>query len=378
MSLRLDSKVTQSLENIYYDLQVYNNTNSAQNLSFFEKRSQYFLGGDKTPVSAYSVAVIRFCIDSNLPFMTLEPLIDGVNTDVNKLVYSFTMTYKTYVFQQYLTFIPQNTNLTAPPLSNQNIEAPYYWLYDAQSFIDIVNTGLVNCWNGLNALVIAGGDTLNNNAPNINIEMNPTTYIMTLNADIAQYDQSGSLVNPISVYINSELHTYLKPLRGTYGGYSNTLGRDVLLTIKNNNNTNIYTGSNGVNYIQSYTEYSVGGVWNMVDVVTVNTSLPILSAYISAPNINEPFFLSSVALSNTEKQLSDFNFGGYDVGNATLTGGQIAYTPTAQYRYISLDNASPLDTVFISFGWKSKRGNYYAYSLDVSQSASIKLLFSKL
>jgi hypothetical protein len=236
----------------------------------------------------------------------------------------------------------------------------------------------VNCWNGLNALVIAGGDVLNNNAPNINIEMNPTTYIMTLNADIAQYDQSGSLTNPISVYINSELHTYLKPLRGTYGGYSNTLGRDVLLTIKNNNNTNIYTGSNGVNFIQSYCEYSVGGVWNMVDTVLMTTDLPIVSSYVSAPNINEPFFLSSVPLSNTEKQLSDFNFGGSDVGNATLTGGQIAYTPTAQYRYISLDRASALDSIFINFQWKSKRGNYYQYTLDVSQNASVKLLFTKL
>jgi len=378
MSLRQDSKITQSLENIYYDLQVYNNTNSSQSLQFFEKRNQKFLGSEKSPVSSYSVAVIRFCIDSNLPFMSLEPIIEGGNTDPNKLVYSFTMTYKNYLFQQYLTFVPENTNINPPTLSIQNIENSYYWLYDAQSFIDIVNTALSNCWDSLNTLVIAGGDSLNNNAPNINIEMNPTSYIMSLNADISQYDQSGSLANPISVYMNSELHTYLKPLRSIFSGYNNTIGRDVQLIIRNNNNSNIYVGSGGVNFIQSYCEYSVGGVWNMVDTVLMTTDLPIVSSYVSAPNINEPFFLSSVPLSNTEKQLSDFNFGGSDVGNATLTGGQISYTPTAQYRYVSLDIASPLDSIFINFQWKSKRGNYYQYTLDVSQNASVKLLFTKI
>lgn len=378
MSLKLDSKITNSLENIYYDLQVYNNTNASQNLQFFEKRNSKFLGSDKSPVSSYSVAVVRFCIDSNLPFMTLEPLIDGVNTNPNKLVYSFTMTYKNYTYQQYLTFVPQNLQYSAPQLTQQNIENPYYWLNDAQSFIDIVNTGLSDCWNGLNALVIASGDSLNNSSANINIDMNPTTYIMTLNADVLQYDQSGSVANPISVYMNSELHTYLKPLRTNNAGYNNLLGQDVQLIIKNNNGNNIYTGSNGVNYIQSYTEWSVGGVWNMVDSVLMTTDLPIVSSYTSAPNINDPFFLSSVPLSNTEKQLSDFNFGGSDVGNATLTGGQISYSPTAQYRYISLDTAQPLDAIFINFQWKSKRGNYYQYTLDVSQNASVKLLFTKV
>jgi len=121
---------------------------------------------------------------------------------------------------------------SAPQLTQQNIENPYYWLNDAQSFIDIVNTGLSDCWNGLNALVIASGDSLNNSSANINIDMNPTTYIMTLNADVLQYDQSGSVANPISVYMNSELHTYLKPLRTNNAGYNNLLGQDVQLIIK--------------------------------------------------------------------------------------------------------------------------------------------------
>ncbi|HEY9705360.1 MAG TPA: phage minor capsid protein [Allocoleopsis sp.] len=357
-------------KNIYYDMQIFNNTRQALNLSFNEQR-QYPLFTE--PSDHYKLAIARFSVDSDLPTIAPQPML-APNTDPNKLIYSWTMQYKTYIYQQYVQFVPQNMNVSAPAvLDNSTVENQYYWIYDAMSFINMLNTALNSCWNGLKALVIAGGDTLPNTNPNIYLEMNPTTYVINLVADQLQYD--NTLTNYIKVYMNTPLHTYLKAFSGlSYYGYNNANGKDVMFNITNYNNLNKFTNA-GVNYYMIYSEYSTVSTWSPVNSVVITSSLPVVSTLISPPSVIDEGFISNFPINSDERQVSDFIVE-TDIGQWNA-GGKITYTAQI-YRYISMEKAGTINQIQLNFYWKSKRGNYYNFELDGSGCASIKLLFEKI
>lgn len=357
-------------KNIYYDMQIFNNSRQSVNLSFNEQR-QYPIFTE--PTDSYKLAVIRFATDSDLP--TIIPQVQTApNTDPNKLIYSFTMQYKTYVYQQYVQFVRQNMTAPIPDVLNEStIESPYYWIYDAMSFINMLNTALNSCWNGLKTLVVAGGDALPNTNPNIYFEMNPTTYIINLVADAQQYDYN--LTNYVKLYMNTPLHTYLKAFAGlSYYGFNNQDGKDVMFNITNYNNLNTFTNG-GINYLLTYSEYSPVATWSPVNSVVITTSLPIISTLISAPNIIDDQFFSNYPLSNNEKQISDFIVE-TETGQWN-SGGKLTYTAQI-YRYVNLEKSQPITSIQINFYWKSKRGQYFNFELDGSGTASVKLMFEKM
>ncbi len=354
---------------IYYDMQIFNNSSSSVNLSFTEQR-QYPIFNEST--DNYKMSVIRFSADSDLP--TLIPQVQTLpNTNPNLLIYSFTMVYKTYEFRQYVEFVPQVLSVSPPSIiNNTSVESPYYWLYDGGSFINMLNTALVNCWNGLSALVVAGGDSMLHTSPSIYYEMNPVTYIIHLCADATQYD--NALTNPISLYVNTPLHSMLKAFAGySYYGFNNQNGKDVKFNITNYNNLNVYTNS-GINYLMIYSEYSSIQSWSPVNSIVITTNLPVVSTLISAPNIIDDQFYSNFPIANNEKQISDFI---YNVDTNINSSGAISYTSQI-YRYVNLEKSAPITQLQISFYWKSKRGNYFNFELDNSGCASIKLMFERI
>lgn len=357
--------------NIYYDMMIFNDTSSNVNLSFAEQR-EYPLFED--PTDSYKMSVIRFSTDVNLPTIIPQVAVQN-NTDPNKLIYTFTMSFKTYDYQQNVIFVPQIKTASPPSiLSPAIIENEYYWIYDAMSFINMLNTALVSCWNGLNTLVVAGGDVLPNTAPNIYLEMNPSSYLINLFADQNQYD--NSLTNPIKLYMNTPLHSLLKAFSGlSYYGYNNLLGKDIQFTnIKNYNNLNVFS-SGGVNYLVVYSEYSPVASWSPVNSVVITTSLPIVQTLTSAPNVIDSQFFSNYPVSNTEKQISDFIVE-TDLGQWNA-GGRLTYTAQI-YRYVNMLKAQPITNIQINFYWKSKRGAYYVFYLDSGGLANLKILFEKI
>jgi hypothetical protein len=283
------------------------------------------------------------------------------------------MVYKTYVYQQYVTFISQNKKVSPPTILNNNaLENPYYWLYDASSFINLLNTALVDCWNGLNALVISGGDSLNNNECNAYFEMNPVTYIINLCCDSTQYDLINN-PNPIKLYMNTATHGYLKSFSNLmYNGYENDNGLDIQFNITLYNNLNIFTNNN-VTYLMTYSEYSPVGSWNITSSVCITGSLPIVTTITALPHVIDSSAFSFVPSNNTERQLSDFVMDG-DNYNTT---GKILYLPQI-YRYVNLMGSKSIDNIQLNFWFKTKLGNLFNFTLDSGSNATIKLLFEQI
>ena len=356
----------EEISHVYYDLSTINNSQVPQSLVFQEIRSSSFLD---TP-NDYNVSVLRFNIDSaSLPLMIPQVLSDGINTDCNKLVYSVSLMYENTTVQTYLNFIPQNMNFTVPAgiVQQSNSESEYYYLYSFQHFIDIVNNALYKC---MTDLVATCPDlTPSKYAPFF--EMNPSTNVPTLNADILGFDNNTE--KSIKIFLNTPLHTLFSSMPAYYYGYSQPLGKNVQIKIFSQDNSNIYT-INSINYIQSYAEFSVCGLWQPIQSIVITTSMPIISNFVSPAKVITDAKLNNFGSNNlTINQLVDFQVP-TEIGNEYKSGGNISYQ-SVKYRLVELKGNTPLSNVQLAFFWKSKFGILHQFLLEAGCCANIKLLF---
>ena len=131
MSIQLKSKLSFGQPyHIYYDLDLINNDTTGQNppqiLRFTEIRNSPYLMSPEN----YFVSVARFSIQTpSLPVWIPQAQIGQADPDL--LIYSFTLKYKTYEYQQYVRYIPDDLSqpIPAPPITFQDLETAYYFTY---------------------------------------------------------------------------------------------------------------------------------------------------------------------------------------------------------------------------------------------------------
>ena len=192
-------------DHIYYDLSVINNQYSTAtpppNLSFTDTRVSPIL---KNP-SEYYCSVVRFSVDTpSLPIFIPQVQVSLSAASQDNLIYSFSMSYKTFNYQQYVQYVPQDSSQPIPvlPLTFQDLSNSYYYVYSAQYWIQLLNVALLSCYNGLKALVVAAGQVLPSNyAPYLDWNIDNTTAILV--ADQAGY--ANTLANPINVFCNTPM-----------------------------------------------------------------------------------------------------------------------------------------------------------------------------
>jgi hypothetical protein len=360
-----------SPDHFYLDLTILNNdttgTKAPVFLTFSEQRDIAILDDPEQ----WHLSVIRFHLDTpNLPLM-LFPVQAG-QSDINKSVYSVTLTYGSNEFQQNLVFSPMNSTARTPnpPLTNQDFSTGYYDIYSYTYFINILNNALASAVTGLNAL----GALPTTVAPYF--EWDPNSLKAILNADITGYDLS--LATPIKIYFNSPLFTLFSSFDALYYGTNVSNGKNYQFNVRNNQNGNIYFGSGGVNYLQCYQEYATLGVLsNPVDsIVFTTTQIPVCASIQSKPAIFNSTSNESQINTNqkTLQVLTDLQVG-LDLGYETKP--DIQYVPSAEYRLISLQSNQPLKSYDISVYWKDSASNLYPFYLSSGSAASIKILFRK-
>jgi len=370
MSLR--SSITNlDPDTLYLDLTILNNdTTGTKNpvfLTFTEQRDIAILDDPEL----WHLSVIRFHLDTpNLPLM-LFPVQVG-QSNINKSVFSVTLSYNGNDYQQYLNFSPMNVSATLPqpPLTNQDFSTGYYDIYSYTYFINILNNALASAVTGLNAL----GALPTTVAPYF--EWDPNTLRAILNADITGYDLS--LATPIKIYFNSPLFTLFSSFDAFYYGVDVINGKNYQFNVRNIQNGNIYSGSGGVNYLQCYQEYAtLGNLANPVDsIVFVTTQIPVTPSIQSKPAIFNSSLNESQINTNqkTLSVLTDLQVG-LDLGFETKPS--IIYNPTAEYRLISLQSNQPLKSYDISVYWKDSASNFYPFYLSAGSASSIKIMFRK-
>ena len=309
------------------------------------------------------------------------PEVEIGSDDINKLAYSITLAYRlttgeTLEYKQNLIYVPQNLTapLPPPPLTSQNVTSEYYYIYNFQYFIVLVNQAFINAFNGLKALVIAAGESLPSNIPPF-MEWDPIDCLAILDCDILGY--GDNLVSPILIYFNSSMFNLFQSFQAFNLGYNVTNGKNYQIMVYNNNNTNILNQQGGTNLIQMFQDYSTSSLWNPVSSIVFTTSMiPILSQLVGLPKIynSDTQLISSGNNSNISNTLTDFVI---DLVKGTESKPNVVYTPSGAYRLIDMTGggAQSFASIQISAYWKDKFGNLHEMTLRSGDSCSIKLMF---
>ena len=351
----------------------------SQFLTFVEMRDTPILNN----CSEYDLSIVRFQLStSNLPIMIFPVQINQANPNLG--TYSITLKYKTFEFQSFIEFISPNKNETvAPPLLNQDFSNSYYEIYSYQYFINLINTTFNTAFNGLKALVIAGGDAL----PSIYtpyFDYNLDTGTATLNADISGYNLT--LTNPIEIYFNIGLFTLFSSFDALYYGTDQiTNGKNYQFNIVvSPNNSNILTFGNSfipgetvISYIQSYQEFpTLAELAQPISSLLFTTSImPVSGALQSKPTLfNAPSFVAQQSQNNAViNMITDITINSSIYSNFKPT---IIYNANP-YRLIPMQGNAVLRGYDISVFYKDIYGNTKPFMLACGGSSSIKIMFVK-
>lgn len=378
MSLLTTSKLNDADPfHIYYDLNILNNDtvgnskpvsvvfNETRNTPYLLKPNQYFC------------SLVRFSLE-NVTTPVFIPQVQLNQGNPDNTIYSITLTYQGNEIQRFIQWTPQDLSqpLPAPPLDVQDFTSEYYFCYNQQHWIDLINDCFAQLVTQLNAVIPL--PTLN--APFINY--NQDTKICDLYVDQAGYD--NTLANPIEIYFNTPLFTLFSSFDSTYFGYQNIINGK-------NYRIETYTKPGGLNLvglpllpvpvtpptynaIKMTQDDSTISLWNPVSAVVFTCSiLPVNPSLTGLPKVWNSYanLLSNGNNSNVTSILTDI-----EVQDGQYRG-TLVYLPEPEYRLFDIIGDSPVSGIQISCFWRTVFGSLVPFKLGAQCSGSLKLLFRR-
>jgi hypothetical protein len=372
---------------LYYDIQIANIENQNTKppvLTFIETRNNPFI----YDTNQYEMSVIRFVLDTpNLPVFipTIQP---APNADINLTIYSVSLQwtnpiapFQTFTQQTYIRYIPQSLVAEVPPpptLTDNGLQyndGQYYYIYNYQYFIFLINNAFIKCFNDLNAQVVGAGLVLpTTHAPVMSFDTTTNTAI--INCDLLGYN-TATPTGQIGIFFNTPLSVLFSSFPVKLLSIVSNLGLNSQII------TNSFQLSNVIKYppfnptydaIQVFQEFSTITLWcPITSIVFTSQTLPIVSNQISTPVLyNNAGILGTNGNNSLIAQtITDF------VANEALYKPQLVYVPQAEYRMIELISNRPLNTFDISVFWKDKTGALVPFYLSSGATATIKVLFRK-
>ena len=359
----------------YYDLIQTNLENSetdAPHCQFNERRNQEFL---KNPED-YKFSITRFMIDTpSLPLFRpiiryLEPTDSLISPDIT--VYSITLKLNTAddssSSQQYVYWETQDETKTAPsaPYYNSNgLQDNTTGYYNCQSyswFLPLINVAFENA---ASALGLTSAPTL---------LFDSASNLFVLSAPASFYDSASDKY--YEIYMNKALYQLFSSLPSVIVSHSSEYG------LNHKNSTNNFKGysktsittdnTTETDSLMVYGEYSTLYLWNCVTSIVFTTSnLPIVAANTANPVLTrEGEAIAFNNQPNTRRIVTDLVAG-------DSYKPYLIYNPSAQYRYVSLTQGSPLRDIDIQVYFLDRKGQLNEFKLSSGSTATIKILFEK-
>ena len=349
---------------LYYDILVSNlNTRNSSNpiLSFQETRSKPFIYAPEN----YYMSIVRFSLDTcSLPIWV--PTIQGNQPDYDLTIYSVSMTYNDQTVQTYLQYIPQDLTQSAPPSPSSTptglqLFCEYYYVYNYEYVISLLNTALETCFSSLSALTVLP----TTNVPYL--KWDTTNLIATLITDQAGFNNSSD--DFIGLYMNNALYQLFSSFPMILNSTSSSTGLNYQISC----DAYGIASTSSSSYTQQLLaqEYSTISVWNPVmSVVFTSNTMPIVCEQLSAPLV----FMNGTTIQSTNNSnianiITDFE------ANNGIYKPNLVYQPSI-YRYKELIGNSPLSSIDIQCFWKNRYGSLVPFYLNTGCSASLKLMFA--
>ena len=399
----LESNIDKCEGYVYYDLQIKNLANNKVpdnliQLNFFEQRTSPII----EVANMYDMSIIRFEVSSySLPIYVAK--IQENSPNLNKMIHQIAFTYRTDSVYRFggadnLTWFPVDETITppVPPSQSANgyqVDSQYYWCYDYNHVLKIVNNGLADAMQRLK------NDAINNPAlypeegfqdiPTPFLTWNETTNTATLYARSDYFNTANTPTTKqslIEIYFSPTLYAMFNsfPIKKKY--------------IKDNNGVEFkppdvppfyqimvdnFSGSKSVQglfgqeterYIATPQQYETISEWSPISSLVFTTAtIPIVSNQLSNVKLYQNNNLIQLRRPNN-------NFANIITDLSTdeqSYRGNVLYIPSAEYRWISLTTNQPINQIDIQVFWKSRLGTLVPFTLPSGGACSMKILFRK-
>lgn len=383
------SRVPVDPDNVYLDIMTTNvlgNRTEPLPIQFNENRTNPVLdnAGD------YCMSVVRFSLDTQtlpvfIPLIDTTPNDDGTQTtDPNKTVYYVSMEYNGVTYEQQIEWVAQNQYLSPPPIgaypTEQSMSNPYYYAYDYNWIAYLVNNALTSCMNQLKADYMdpAVGDIQLMIAPTFVYDPTSQSFIIAANKEFFEFFSPTNQAD-IKLFFNSQLYELFSSFPAINYGMADKYKHYQI----------IFNSSNGANeislpnvpeegevpqtFIQVIQETpTLANLTPVSAIVFTSSMLPILPEQISSPQI---FIEGSHASTGNNANIGQI-ITDLESDDGTYKPS-IQYTPTAEYRRISLLSSRPLTHIQLSVYWRNRYGNLIPVTLAGGSSMTCKILFQK-
>lgn len=353
---------------IYYNVIINNTTTNPIPANYSEQRTIPLL---KNP-SEYYISIIRFSV----PGFSIPILVCPVTNNTIPLTtpYKIKMTYGLLTSERSVIFYPRINPSSNPPVNPQD---PYYFIYEYQQFIDMVNITLQTTVNDLIALgappgLLAPYFIFNENTQLISliVPTNPDYYSLS-SSDVNTYTPTLP-AGKVGIYLNNDLFSYFQGIETI------SLDPDYYWVIVKNNENNYYQDPAAApvyppEYLEMKQQFNAINNWNSFSSLAfLSNSLPTLKEF--TPGTNLTYNGNTQSGANTVPILTDFV---PLLQNAGDQRSDFVYNPTGPYRLVNLLTNDPIYAVDIAVVWYDQYNRQYPIYLEPGQSISIKIMFVK-
>lgn len=329
---------------------------------------------------------------------------DFYNITPYNITLSFTNT-STTTYTQAVTYIP-NDLTASPPLWNpatpqaltlEQLTSSYYYVYNYEVFINMINQALTNAFWGVNGSrfasiggvkpwLSASGTTVSTyQPPSMSWNADQLTAILT--GDNAIFSQTTLTTTPAFIYFNQPFSTLFNSFPYQFQNVRPDSPLWSYVVFNTNAGAGLYVVSNysqlGVitpayTAIQVYQDHQTASLMNPVQsVVFTSTLLPVVMENVGTPSILNGTAPNSITLGSTANifpVVTDF------IVPFSATNGyvpDISYVPNGEYRLVDLYGESPCNQVDIQVFWKDQYGLLHPFLLGSGCSGSLKLMFRR-
>jgi len=236
----------------------------------------------------------------------------------------------------------------------------YYFAYDYQNWLDMLNTALTTAFNALTTK--PAGALI---PPYVVWDTDAQKFIVY--AEKAYFDDALAL--PILISVDSAIGKYLRFLPYISFDKAVAPAKDffqlVIKDYKNNTET-----INSVDYLfLKQQSVGIGSAWNPVkSIIFTSSTIPVKNTF---TQLNES--ASETSNANSLGILIDFKL---DISNNPLGNRKtLLYVPQQNYRRLDLYGQTPLKQIDVKVFWADNKGKLYPVRINAAESANIKLLF---
>lgn len=334
---------------IYYNVNIYNNTNINQVARFEESRTVPLLKDPKM----YHLSIIRLEIPTQAIPIFLWP--NNPDGTPNNTFYQVALEDEAAgnIYFGDVVYNSATETHTFPQTEFFSNTSGYHGVWSYQNMIDAINSAFTVAFNNI---PLARRGVIGINNPPYMI-YNETTKLFSL---IAEAGYVSSNPTPCNILFNPRLYFGFFD----YFEVVDDANEYMRLLIKDNRNGNY----DNVNMIYTMTQEQPSlYLWNdLRDLVIISNQIPIRSENVATLNASgRPVSLNI---------LTDFE---PLFGNTDIDRGVISYLPTAEYKMTDLISDVPLNRLDFNIFWQTKRQQLFPMMISPNTSITLKVLFRK-